>query len=54
MWNPPSGMGAANTSVAVLTVTAVFTPKNKASGLSGNAIKEAVQKTSESAWAHDW
>ena len=47
MWNPPGGLGAANTSVAILTVTAVFTPKDKDSGLAGNAIKEAVQAASE-------
>jgi hypothetical protein len=47
MWDPPSGMGAANTSVAILTLTAVFTPKDKGSGIAGKAIMAAVQAASE-------
>lgn len=52
MWNPPGGMGAANTSVAILTVMAVFTPKDRFSSIDGEAVKAAVQATSEG--AIDW
>lgn len=47
MWNPPGGMGAANTSIAILTVMAVFTPKDRFSSIDGEMLKAAVQSTSE-------
>ena len=48
MWNPPSGAGLANTSIAILEFTTTYTPTSTISRISNVNVGKAVESVSQS------